>query len=163
MANDQMTNDQWGAVRRQVCGDSGVYCLVLWLPRPCRLDVTRLGPCRLGPGWYVYTGSAKRNLLPRLERHLRRQKNFHWHIDYLRAAASVREIWIWPWIPGGECRTNAEISLLPDATSPLKGFGASDCWCQAHLVSFPSKPVPPDSGAPLRFPVRGTRLIPAEP
>jgi sugar fermentation stimulation protein A len=73
-------------------GTSGVYCLVLWLPRACHITLTRRGTCRIQRGWYVYTGSAKRNLWPRLLRHLRRRKRFHWHIDRLRAAASVQQV-----------------------------------------------------------------------
>ena len=141
-------------------GDTGVYCLVLWVRRTSRVRLSRFGVCRVGPGWYVYSGSAKRNLLPRLERHLRRRKKIHWHIDSLRAVASLQEIWVWPWTPGGECRTNTAISLLPDATFPLKGFGSSDCGCYAHLVFSPAKPAPPDLGLPFKYQVRGARLTP---
>ena len=138
----------------------GVYCLVLWLRRPCRVWLPRHGACRFGRGWYVYTGSAKRGLLPRLMRHLRKRKRLYWHVDYLRSVCSVRKIWVWPWTPGGECRTNAAVRLLPHAASPLKGFGSSDCRCEAHLVSFPSEPAPPDCGELSRYRVRGLRLIP---
>lgn len=154
-----MTNDQWGGVRGQVWGDAGVYCLVLWLPRSRQIELSRLGNSRLDPGWYVYTGSAKRNLLPRLLRHLRQRKPFYWHIDHLRAVASVRQIWVWPWIAGGECRTNAMVLGMPGAAVPVKGFGASDCRCVAHLVSFPSEPAPPDHGAPFTLRLRGGRVI----
>jgi Uri superfamily endonuclease len=140
---------------------SGVYCLVLWLPRACHITLTRRGTCRIERGWYVYTGSAKRNLRPRLLRHLRRHKRFHWHIDCLRAAASVQQVWVWPWTAGGECRTNAMVRHMPDATYPVRGFGASDCRCFAHLVSFPSEPMPPDHGAPFTCRVRGGRVLAA--
>jgi Uri superfamily endonuclease len=134
---------------------AGVYCLVLWLPRPRCITLSRIGTCRLDRGWYVYTGSAKRNLLPRLLRHLRRRKRFHWHIDHLRAVASVQQIWVWPWSPGGECRTNRGVRHMPGASFPVKSFGASDCRCVAHLVSFPFEPVPPDRGAPFTYRVHG--------
>ena len=138
-------------------GDAGVYCLVLWVRRTSRIWFSRFGCWCVGPGWYVYTGSAKRNLLPRLQRHLRRRKRIHWHIDHLRAVASLQEIWVWPWTPGGECRMNTAVSLLPDATSPWKGFGSSDCGCYTHLVFFPAKPAPPDLGLPFKYQVRGAR------
>ena len=76
-----MANGLWEAMRRQLYGDAGVYCLVLWLPRARSITVSRKGSCRFERGWYVYTGSAKRNLLPRLMRHLRRRKTLHWHVD----------------------------------------------------------------------------------
>jgi Uri superfamily endonuclease len=147
----ERTNGQRG----QAVGTAGVYCLVLWLPRPRCITLSRVGICRLDRGWYVYTGSAKRNLLPRLLRHLRRRKRFHWHIDHLRAVASVQQIWVWPWSPGGECRTNRGVRHMPGASFPVKSFGASDCRCVAHLVSFPFEPVPPDRGAPFTYRVHG--------
>ena len=138
-------------------GTAGVYSLVLWLPRACRISLSRAGACHFQRGWYVYTGSAKRNLRPRLLRHLRRRKRLHWHIDHLRAAAGVRQIWVWPWAAGRECRTNAVVRRMPGATCPVKGFGASDCRCVAHLVAFPSEPLPPDHGAPFTYRVRRGR------
>jgi sugar fermentation stimulation protein A len=137
---------------------SGVYCLVLWLPRARSITHSRKGSCRLERGWYVYTGSAKRNLLPRLMRHLRRRKTLHWHIDHLRAVASLRQIWIWPWTAGEECRTNTMVRRMPEATCPILGFGASDCRCAAHLVSFPSEPMPPGHGVSFAYRVRRARV-----
>jgi Uri superfamily endonuclease len=128
---------------------SGIYCLVLWVPRASTVRLSRAGACRVHRGWYVYTGSAKRSLVPRLLRHLRRRKRFHWHVDHLRAVASVRQIWVWRWAPGAECRTGAMVRCMPGAGIPIEGFGASDCRCVSHLVSFPSEPVPPEQGAPL--------------
>lgn len=140
-------------------GDAGVYCLVLRVPRVSRVKVRRLGRCVFRPGWYVYTGSAKRNLVARLTRHLRRQKLLHWHIDYLRPRATVREIWVWPWVLGVECRTHRMVRRMAKTDYPCQGFGASDCRCRAHLVSFPSRPVPPESRPPFRYRARGIRLI----
>ena len=120
--------------------DAGVYCLVLRLPRPRWVAPGKLGHGRLAAGWYVYVGSAKRNLTARLTRHLRYEKRVHWHIDYLRAVARVEQIWVWPWTDGGECRTNARIQALSGAGVPWRGFGSSDCGCSSHLTVFAEKP-----------------------
>jgi Uri superfamily endonuclease len=136
---------------------SGVYCLVLWLPRAHRISIAGESGCRVERGWYVYTGSAKRNLPARLLRHLRRSKKLHWHIDYLRAVASIRQIWVWPWTAGAECRTNTMVSRMQDATCPVKGFGASDCQCAAHLFAFPSMPRPSDHGVSFIYRVQRGR------
>ena len=120
--------------------DSGVYCLVLHLVKARRITVGALGSRRLAAGWYVYTGSAKRNLAARLDRHARREKRIHWHIDTLRAVASIYRIRIRPWGEGVECRTNTLIQALPGATIPWKGFGSSDCRCESHLTVFDEKP-----------------------
>ncbi len=116
----------------------------------------------------MYAGSAKRNLTTRLTRHLRQEKPLHWHIDSLRAVASVVEIWIWPWTEGAECRTNVLIQTLPGAGTPWTGFGSSDCRCRTHLTVFPEQPRSPRVGAPVvlvalrgRFPFRrGWHLTP---
>lgn len=140
-------------------GNAGVYCLVLRVSQASRVEVRRLGRRAFPRGWYVYTGSAKRNLEARLTRHLRRRKRFHWHIDYLREKATVQEVWVWPWALGAECRTNQMVHRMAQAGYPCRGFGASDCRCPAHLVSFPSQPALPESRPPFRYWVHGTRLI----
>ena len=35
------------------------------------------------------------------------------------------------------------VRRMPEAAYPVRGFGASDCRCVAHLISFPSEPTPP--------------------
>ena len=129
---------QQDAVRS--CDDVGIYALVLHLGRPRWVVAGRLGRCRLAAGWYVYVGSAKRNLAARLGRHLRHDKRKRWHIDYLRAFARVEQIWLWPWAEGAECRTNGRIQALSGASMPWNGFGSSDCRCVAHLTHFDAEP-----------------------
>jgi len=126
--------------RASLAEDAGVYCLVLRLRRSRWVASGKLGHCRLAAGWYVYVGSAKRNLTARLTRHLRHEKRVHWHVDYLRAVARVAQIWVWPWTDGGECRTNAWIQALPGAVVPWTGFGSSDCGCASHLTAFAEEP-----------------------
>jgi Uri superfamily endonuclease len=115
---------------------TGVYQLWIDLARPVSLRVGRLGTFRLQPGWYVYTGSARRNLPARVARHLRRYKTLRWHIDYLLASrhAHVRRVLTRPWRAGGECRWHRATARARGATVPIVGFGSSDCRCPAHLV-----------------------------
>ena len=140
-------------------GDSGIYCLVLWVPRACRIQLAHRPACDFPPGWYVYTGSAKRRLLSRLRRHVRRSKTVHWHVDRLRPFARISEIWVRPWAPGSECGTNARLRRLPGATIPCRGFGASDCRCDTHLFHLPYRPAPPNTGWRARLRARGTLLV----
>lgn len=142
---------------RRLGEDAGVYCLLLYLPKPRRITAGRLGSRRLAAGWYVYVGSAKRNLAARLRRHLRREKRVHWHIDYLRAVAQVERIWVWAWTAAAECRTNARVQALPGAVVPWIGFGSSDCRCRSHLTAFPWQPGPPSGPPPLTC--RGLRTF----
>ncbi|MBS0393601.1 MAG: GIY-YIG nuclease family protein [Proteobacteria bacterium] len=106
------------------------YQLLIEIRRPVRRIIGRLGTCTLAPGFYVYTGSARRGLEARIARHLRRHKSLRWHIDFVLAAkqvgvVGVRRSWI------AECRLNA----MTGGGIPIDGFGASDCrsGCGAHL------------------------------
>jgi Uri superfamily endonuclease len=110
--------------------DAISYQLVIEAPAPVRCVVGRLGVIEFPAGVYVYTGSARRNLVGRIARHERTHKRLRWHIDYLLAAPGV-------------CITNVVRSKrdecdLNQATRGqvlFPGFGASDCrkGCGAHL------------------------------
>ena len=43
-------------------------------------------------GIYVYVGSAKRNILQRINRHKEFHKKLHWHFDYLRPYGTITRI-----------------------------------------------------------------------
>jgi Uri superfamily endonuclease len=124
-------------------GGSGIYALVLWLPRAASVACGGLGVRRLRRGWYVYVGSAKRNLWARLRRHLAGEKRLHWHIDHLRLHAGIRQIWVWPWRAGRECRTARWLFRQAGAVVAWGGFGSSDCRCLTHLAWLPSRPTAP--------------------
>ena len=69
---------------------AGTYVLMLGLPRLATIGVGRLGHFQFPVGWYAYAGSAHGpgGLAARISRHLRVPKPLHWHVDYLRQAAS---------------------------------------------------------------------------
>ncbi|HIE52247.1 MAG TPA: GIY-YIG nuclease family protein [Armatimonadetes bacterium] len=113
---------------------SGVYQLLLRLPRPRTMQIGRLGRFTFPAGWYVYTGSALNGLEARIARHLRRKKRLHWHIDYLLQQAEIEAVFIYPTQEREECARNAEVLAQPGARIIAPRFGASDCRCPAHLV-----------------------------
>jgi Uri superfamily endonuclease len=108
------------------------YQLYIHLAEAADIRAGRLGICRFAPGWYVYTGSARRGLRARLRRHSAPagEKRLRWHIDYLLAnpAASLRFIAV---SATAECALNQEAG----GEVPCPGFGASDCRaaCGSHL------------------------------
>ena len=61
----------------------GSYLLIIKLQDDKKILVGKLGKIAFKKGYYVYVGSAMNGLEQRLQRHLRSQKKFHWHIDYL--------------------------------------------------------------------------------
>jgi Uri superfamily endonuclease len=119
----------------------GTYLLVARLKRAARIQVGKLGQFDFAAGWYAYAGSAlgPGGLEARLARHARRDKRNHWHIDYLLQHAVLEEIWQAAWPQRLECAWAAAIAGLPGAQLPVRGFGASDCRCAAHLIYLPER------------------------
>jgi len=127
----------------EIPATGGTYALLLACPRLRKLHIGRLGACRIPRGWYIYVGSAfgSGGLRARCLHHLRPVLRLHWHIDYLRSAASLQDIWFTP-DPVPREHLWAEMTAgLPGADIPIPRFGASDCRCRSHLFHFASKPV----------------------
>ena len=59
------------------------YQLFINVTKEIDLKIGKLGRYLFPVGCYVYTGSAKKNINKRIERHLSKKKKLHWHIDYL--------------------------------------------------------------------------------
>ncbi len=120
----------WSQLAREA-QDRGAYLLLLRLTRPRTVRIGKLGTQRFEAGYYLYVGSAMRNLTARLNRHLRKTKTHHWHIDYLRAVAT--EVTALPIRSSRrlECELARDLDALMDR-GPT-GFGCSDCSCPVHL------------------------------
>jgi len=121
----------------------GTYALLLFCPRPKKLRIGRLGVHPVAQGWYVYLGSAfaSGGLRARCRHHLRQLRRPRWHIDYLRPAASLQEIWFTSDSVPREHQWAEIIRGLSRAGMPIPGFGSSDCICPAHLMYFPYRPL----------------------
>ncbi|MCB9451085.1 MAG: GIY-YIG nuclease family protein [Anaerolineaceae bacterium] len=122
--------------------DKGTYILILRLSKPVSLTPGRLGTFDFPGGWYAYVGSAfgPGGLRGRLKHHLAPINKPHWHVDYLRDTATVREVW---WLASEtvyEHQWAAVLRGLPGAAVPALRFGASDCTCESHLFHFPRQP-----------------------
>lgn len=107
-----------------------VYQLDIVLAADSLIAVGRLGEFLFPAGRYVYTGSARRNLAARINRHLSRDKRLRWHIDYLLMAELAEVVGV-RLFEDGECAVNqatAGVIVAP-------GFGATDCrsGCGSHL------------------------------
>jgi Uri superfamily endonuclease len=122
--------------------DKGTYVLILQLQNTTHLTIGKRGEYDFPAGWYLYVGSAfgSGGLRGRLRHHLKPVTKPHWHIDYLRAAAKVREIWYAVSADAYEHRWADVLCTLPDAHIPVPRFGASDCRCETHLIGFAAKP-----------------------
>lgn len=119
----------------------GTYALLLRASTTQTIRIGRLGDLVLQPGYYIYVGSAfgPGGLAARVGRHLRQDKILRWHIDYLRAVCDVEEVW-WTCDPvRRECEWASRLREVAGAKVPMRGFGSSDCGCEAHLMWIETK------------------------
>ncbi len=128
----------WQVLEKEL-HDRGSYLLILRLPADNELSVGSLGPVRLRKGFYVYAGSAKRNLSRRIERHRRLGKKLFWHIDFLRAVSDFLVALPVRSEDDLECDMAGAMARIAD-WSP-SGFGSSDCDCPSHLFGFENHPL----------------------
>ena len=119
--------------------DSGDYLFILHLADAKDIAIGSKGEFPFPAGYYVYTGSARKNLAARLARHSRKRKKMHWHIDYLRQEADV--------VAALPVRTaddlEHDLARAVDAVADwrIEGFGCTDCDCPSHLFGFAENPI----------------------
>jgi len=106
------------------------YQLFIIVTKEIELKVGKLGKFIFPIGSYVYTGSAKKNIDKRIERHLSKKKNLHWHIDYLLNNDAVQII-----DTKKSQMTECNLNKKTKGTIIIDGFGSSDCnlCCGSHL------------------------------
>ena len=106
------------------------YSLFIRVEKPQIITIGRFGSFEFISGNYIYSGSARRNLLARVNRHLRQEKKLRWHIDYLLSAPAVVIVKVL-------VSTISECALVAAGGGSIlvPGFGASDCrsGCGSHL------------------------------
>lgn len=107
------------------------YVLFVKLRRSIKIAVGRLGEIDFCKGTYLYVGSAKKGIIPRLKRHLVKKKKLFWHIDYLLNSSYAYVDKIWVAAKDRECYTAG--SLYRQGYEFIRDFGSSDCSCYSHL------------------------------
>jgi sugar fermentation stimulation protein A len=128
----------WDLVERE-CHDRGSYIIVLRLARDRKIAVGGLGEIKFRKGYYLYAGSAMKDLSQRSARHRRLTKKKHWHIDHLREHSSF--------IAAVPIRTSRDIEcVLARELGAIAGwqvpaFGSSDCSCATHLFGMHGDPL----------------------
>ena len=145
--------------------DSGVYVMVMHLDHDLDLEIGSKGMMHFKKGYYMYVGSAKANLTKRIERHKRKRKNMHWHLDYFRGHCEMiagvpictsglpLESWSlthepypsMPSMPDPDIEVSVECALA-DAVGAIAEwevpkFGSSDCYCTSHLFGMMENPI----------------------
>lgn len=110
-----------------------LYAIYLEVPCEKKLEIGRLGNFLFEKGMYIYVGSAKRNIVARINRHKRVQKPLRWHFDYLRPFGQVTKIITYE-KASGECELAEKIRKEVGGSFPIIRFGSTDCRCTSHLI-----------------------------
>lgn len=118
--------------------DRGVYILILKLPEERTVRIGGLGDVFFRRGYYLYVGSARRNLSKRIDRHKRKRKRLRWHIDYLREVSRFHASLPVRTGEGMECLLAEALRGIGEG---IHGFGSSDCSCPSHLFFFEDDPL----------------------
>lgn len=120
----------------------GTYTLLIFVSNNICLKIGRLGIVDFNEGLYSYTGSAlgvsNLSLYYRVSRHLKKNKKFRWHIDYLLNSKLTRALAV---VAASskkrfECKVSRKLLHSPFLVSYIPMFGSSDCNCPSHLHYF---------------------------
>ena len=122
-----------GAINESINVEHTLYTIYLRLDHDKSIEIGKLGEYFFQKGTYVYVGSAKRNIVKRIQRHKDIEKRLHWHFDYLRPFGIITKIITYD-ERLGECALAEKIRKIEHGTLPFKGFGSSDCKCYSHLI-----------------------------
>ncbi|USS40534.1 DUF123 domain-containing protein [Thermococcus aggregans] len=107
----------------------GSYILVIYLDRDTKIK-TKAREFYLKKGYYIYVGSAMNSLEKRVERHFKKEKRLHWHIDFLLQKAQLLSAYLIP----SEERIEEMLSRTIGAVfQGVEGFGASDLSVKTNL------------------------------
>lgn len=108
----------------------GSYILVINLEIDKSIQIGKLGNIYFKKGFYTYIGSAQNGLKQRINRHLRSEKKYHWHIDYLLKHAKIEDIYSKESNQNEECIISKKFN---EKFLSIPKFGCSDCNCISHL------------------------------
>jgi len=120
----------------------GTYALIFSASRARQLQIGKLGRLLVKPGFYIYVGSAfgPGGLKARLAHHRKPSRRPHWHVDYLTPFVHLIECWHTCGPVRREHQWAEILSTTAGTSTPLSGFGSSDCRCRSHLFYSASKP-----------------------
>ncbi|MGN0954509.1 DNA/RNA nuclease SfsA [Dialister sp.] len=120
-------------------GNAGDYMIVLSLDEDRTIAVGSLGDIQFPKGYYVYVGSARKNLDQRIAHHKALRKGRHWHMDYFRGAC--RFAGAIPIRTADDLEHRLAGAVEKIAPWSIPGFGCTDCRCSSHLFGFHENPM----------------------
>lgn len=137
--------------------DSGSYILLIYNNENQKIKVGNLGMITFKKGYYCYVGSGLINLTKRVERHKRKTKKLHWHIDYILQKMKIHKSIEIRAVERIECEVAESLQKISDGK--ILHFGSSDCSCSSHLFYFQKNPLQLKEFVDLILYFRMERLI----
>lgn len=117
--------------------DKGIYCLVIESKKDQTIIIPKFKNIQFPAGFYYYIGSAQKNMYSRIERHLRKEKKIHWHIDYLTSEKDFEIVEYYTLADkcrSYECEFSQDLFNSFGLKVIVLRFGSSDCTeCKSHL------------------------------
>ena len=106
------------------------YQLHISFKNDAEIQIGKLGKFKFLKGTYIYTGSAKKNIDARINRHKSQDKKLRWHVDYFLNHENT-QIFKTEKFDAEECFLNQRVK----GEILISGFGSSDCknGCGSHL------------------------------
>jgi Uri superfamily endonuclease len=125
--------------------EKGTYALLLRLSKKTVFPIVGpFGKIALPGGLYIYLGSAHGpgGVRGRHAHHARdNSHNPHWHLDYVRHAMDLVEVWATYDPVKRECQWSQLVHTALGGAVPVPGLGSADCdQCEAHFYHFRGKP-----------------------
>jgi len=125
-------------VQKIIKNDSGIYLLEIFANSNFRIKIKKYINDRFYKGYYYYVGSAQKNLISRINRHLNKNKKINWHFDYITKLNSIeikRVILFTNLKKEFECILSEKIfNIIKNDNKVIPDFGNSDCnKCRTHL------------------------------
>jgi Uri superfamily endonuclease len=108
----------------------GSYILIIEIDQDKDIQIGSIGKITFKKGFYAYIGSALNGLEQRIERHVRKEKRLHWHIDFLLEHGKVVDVYYKEGLDREEC---VIANILHVKFKGITNFGCSDCKCKSHL------------------------------
>lgn len=112
-----------------------LYAIHLEVVDEKTIEIGKLGNYHFEKGIYIYVGSAKRNIISRIDRHKRVEKKKKWHFDFLRPYGTITKIITYE-NRFSECGLLEKIRKEVGGSLPIKKFGSTDCRCFSHLIHY---------------------------
>lgn len=129
---------RWDIHEKNGRDDRGTYLYLLECETDQRVDIPDLGELFIKKGFYLYVGSATKDLTKKLARHSRKRKGIQTHFDSLRNVTSVAGSWPIRSVDLQECELAQRVRSF--AESSVDGFETSLCSCASHLFYFENDP-----------------------